>query len=206
MLNLIRCIDQRSAFKNSGISCLAVILNLSNPRKTILHATKKFQVARYESYDESYTVYFRRSFRTHGSVVKAVCSELGDLGSILGGAETPCSPLAILCGTEPVSALTRARLYCCIFYNCSFLGFRQWRSRADRFVNLYTSIWLPLFWRTWTWARASNHPHVRGWHMGRYYSQVSGFVFSWFLETTEKTKASFKLVTFLRLTPLHRCL
>ena len=28
------------------------------------------------------------------------------------------------------------------------LGFRQWQSSADRVINLYTTIQLPLFWRT----------------------------------------------------------
>ena len=36
MSNAIRCIDQRFAFKNSGISCLALIFNLSIPRTIIL--------------------------------------------------------------------------------------------------------------------------------------------------------------------------
>ena len=40
MLNVIRCIDQRFAFKNSRISCLALIFNLNNPRTTVLYATK----------------------------------------------------------------------------------------------------------------------------------------------------------------------
>ena len=38
MSNAIKCIDQKFAFKNSGILRLALIFNLSNPRKTILHA------------------------------------------------------------------------------------------------------------------------------------------------------------------------
>ena len=79
-----------------------------------------------------------------------------------------------------------------------WFGFRQWRSSTDRVVNLNTTIQLPLFWRSWTRARASTHPHVRAWHMGRDCSdyraseltdsQVSGLVFSWFLENTEKTR------------------
>ena len=40
MLNAIRCINQRFAFKNSGISCLALIFNLNNPITTVLHAKK----------------------------------------------------------------------------------------------------------------------------------------------------------------------
>ena len=38
MSNAIKCIDQRFAFKNSGISCLALIFNLKNPRTTVLYA------------------------------------------------------------------------------------------------------------------------------------------------------------------------
>ena len=32
MSNVTRCIDQQFEFKNSGILCLALIFNLSNPR------------------------------------------------------------------------------------------------------------------------------------------------------------------------------
>ena len=39
------------------------------------------------------------------------------------GAETLCHPLAILRGLEPVSALTRARLYRCALYDFSLLNF-----------------------------------------------------------------------------------
>ena len=38
MSNAIKCIDQKFAFKNSGILRLALIFNLSNPGTTILHA------------------------------------------------------------------------------------------------------------------------------------------------------------------------
>ena len=40
MLNAIRCIDQRFAFKNSRISCLALIFNLKNQSTTVLYAKK----------------------------------------------------------------------------------------------------------------------------------------------------------------------
>ena len=89
-------------------------------------------------------------------------------------------------------------LYSCALHIFSILGFRQWRSRADRVVNLNTTIRFPLFWRTWTRARARTLPHGRAWHMGRNYSdcraseltdrQVSSFVYSWFLESTEKNE------------------
>ena len=41
MSNAIRWIDQRFTFKTSGISCLALIFNLSNLRATILHSRKR---------------------------------------------------------------------------------------------------------------------------------------------------------------------
>ena len=82
------------------------------------------------------------------------------------GDETPCSPLAILRGTEPISTLTRALLYCCALCDFVFLGFRQWRSRADRFLTLNMNIRLPLFWSTWSRARVQTQPHVLAWRMG----------------------------------------
>ena len=40
MLNAIRCIDQRFAFKKSRISCLALKFNLNNRRTTVLYSKK----------------------------------------------------------------------------------------------------------------------------------------------------------------------
>ena len=40
MSNAIKCIDQRFAFKNFAISCLALIFNLKNPSTTVLYAKK----------------------------------------------------------------------------------------------------------------------------------------------------------------------
>ena len=67
---------------------------------------------------------------------------------MLNNSETLCRPSAILRGTEHVSALTCALLYCCslsiIFLLAS--GFCQWRSqaRADRVLTLNMNIRLPL--------------------------------------------------------------
>ena len=47
MSNVIKCIDQRFAFENSGIACLALIFNLSYPRSTILQAKKQLQVVKH---------------------------------------------------------------------------------------------------------------------------------------------------------------
>ena len=54
MLNAIRCIDQRFVFKNSRISCLALIFNMKNPSTTVLCAKNRLQVAKY---DEPYTFF-----------------------------------------------------------------------------------------------------------------------------------------------------
>ena len=70
MSNAIRCIDQRFAFKidkNSGISCLAWIFNLSNLRTTILHSKQRLQVAKHNKID---MVFFCRLTRTDGLVVE----------------------------------------------------------------------------------------------------------------------------------------
>ena len=59
------------------------------------------------------------------------------------GAETLCSPSAILNGTEPVNALTLKLLYCCAL-SLSILGFHQWWSCVDRVLTLNMNIWLPI--------------------------------------------------------------
>ena len=66
-------------------------------------------------------------------------------------------------------------LYCCALYNCFFswissVAILRSGSCAERVVNLNTTIWLPLLWRTWTRARARTCPHVLAWHIGRDYS------------------------------------
>ena len=40
MLNVIRCINQRFALKNSGILCLALIFDLNNLKTTVVYAKK----------------------------------------------------------------------------------------------------------------------------------------------------------------------
>ena len=153
----------------------------------------QLQVAKY---DESYTVFFQR---TYGLVVKVSRRESGDMGLILDECWISLQRLGHFAWHWARQCTDMHAFYIAALTIIFFLGFRQWRSRADRVVNLNTTIRLPLFWRTWTRARARTRPHVRAWHMGRDYSncraseltdcQVSGFVFSWFLENTEKTKA-----------------
>ena len=77
MKSMSRCIDQRFVFKNSGISCLALIFNLNNLRMTILHAKKLLLVAKHY---KQYTVFFCKLTRNDGLVVKMSCSESGGTG------------------------------------------------------------------------------------------------------------------------------
>ena len=86
------------------------------------------------------------------------------------GDETPCSSLAILRDFEPLSALIRALLYCFALYNFLLLGFRQWRSRADRVSALDINVWLPLFWSTWIRARGQDSATCVGLANGRDHS------------------------------------
>ena len=108
LLNTKAWTNKRVEVKNSGISCR--IFNLSNPRTTILHAQNK--VARC---NESYTIFFERSIRNHGSVLRrvAVSRVIWVPSRFPLGAATLCSPSAILRDAEPVSAQTHALLYCC---------------------------------------------------------------------------------------------
>ena len=120
----VECVDQRFAVKNSGMSCLALKLNLSNPRKTILHATKA--VAYGSRLLDTYmhiciciTVFFGRLIQTHCSPWQWLRQFLVSQATWVWfskGAEPPCCPLAILRATWPVSALTLALLYCCALY------------------------------------------------------------------------------------------
>ena len=72
MSNAIRCINQRFVFKNSRISCMALIFNLNNPRMTVLYAKYQLQVAKH---DDSHTVFFKLLIPTNGLVVKVSSSE-----------------------------------------------------------------------------------------------------------------------------------
>ena len=112
---------------------MALKFSLSNLRTTILHAKKIwFLVARN---DNSSTVFFVRLILIYGSVIMESSSQSGSMGSIPSKGRSPLQPLAgpsaILHGSEPISALTHALLYC-----CSLNGFRQWRSHADRALVL----------------------------------------------------------------------
>ena len=140
MSNAKRCIDQRFAFKNSGVSCLALIFNLKNPSTTVLYLKKSVAGGVIQR-----LIY--RFFRTIDTNLwlsgQGESQRVGRLGFdswwvlICYAAPRPlCVPLS------PSVHWHVRFLYCCTLYNFFFLGFRQWRSRA---VNLNKTIWLPLF-------------------------------------------------------------
>ena len=76
MSNAIRCINQRFAFKNSGILWLALIFNLSNWRKSDNPACKKSD-CRLRNITSKF---FCRLIQTHASVLKVSSSESSDMG------------------------------------------------------------------------------------------------------------------------------
>ena len=112
MSNAIRCIDQRFAFKNSCISCLALIFKLKKPRTTVLYAKKSVTELQVAKNDKPYAIFFKRSIRTYGLVVKTSRRESGDMGSIPEECWNPLPSLGHFVSdwapSEPVSALTRA--------------------------------------------------------------------------------------------------
>ena len=59
--NVILCINQRFAVKNSGISCLTSMLNLSKPKMKMQHAKNGFRFARNDNW----------CMLTYSSVIKA---------------------------------------------------------------------------------------------------------------------------------------
>ena len=85
-------------------------------------------------------------------------------------AESFCGAAAILCGTEPVSAPTCALFILLQSLYFFSLGFRQWRSRADRVLTLNMNIQLPLFWSTWSRVRGPDSATCAGLAHGRDYS------------------------------------
>ena len=183
MSNSIIWINKRFVVKNSDVSCLALIFNLSNPRMTSLHAKNRFKVARK-------VPFFLRRIGSNSSLSSKgesqTRSESVDRCSIV------CSPSAILQGTESVSALTRALLYCRALYEF-FLDFIS--------GELALTIWLPLFWSTWSRARDPDSATCVGLARGRDYSYCIAseqhesawkglaIVFPWIVENTWKTVA-----------------
>ena len=95
--------------------------------------------------------------RNHSLVVKVSHSESGGSVSILARHWTLCHLSAILRGTEPVSALTRALLNCCALHIfspswISSVAISRWQGFDSKHEHP-TVFRLPLFWSTWRRAR-----------------------------------------------------
>ena len=88
-----RYINKRFAFKNFGISCLALIFTRSNSRTTIKKSIQgcKIRVIRQVMYH--CTVFFSSLIWTYGLVVMASSSKSRDLGSIPAKVWIPLQPL-----------------------------------------------------------------------------------------------------------------
>ena len=76
------------AFKNSGISCLALIFQVQLEQSE--HNNPVWQcmqscMAVYTTPASHVPIFFRRLIRTYGFVVKVTCRVSGDLGSIPAG-------------------------------------------------------------------------------------------------------------------------
>ena len=143
MSNTIICIGKRFAVKNSGISCLALISNLSN--LTILQARNQFLVAKY---DGSYTVIFDRLIQTHGLVVKLSHSQWGNMGSNPAGCRilrlsSTLGHLALCWAWQCTDIPKFALLYCYSLYILLSLEFRRWRFRAERGLHTHLLLLIP---------------------------------------------------------------
>ena len=77
---------------------------------------------------------------------------LGDWSQFSHGAEI--AALQPLCVALSQSLHWQVLFYIAALSTIFFLllGFRQWRSRADRVLALNINIWLPLFWISWSRA------------------------------------------------------
>ena len=143
MSNAITYIGKGFVVKNSGISCLSLIFNSSNPRMT----------------RAIYSFSSRDQYKLMSQWLRQVTGSLATWVWFLQGTETF---LAILCGTEPVTALTHVPLYCCAFHNF-FLGILTCTSDFQCFAALWV--------RPWT----SSSPHILKLAHGHNYSFCIAF-------------------------------
>ena len=105
-LNAIICIYERFAVKNSGISCLALIFNLSSL------AILKWKPSGKDWFKVHTLFFLVEWFQLMALWLWRVTVSLATLVYCQQGAEALCCPMTILCSTEPVSGLTQAPLYC----------------------------------------------------------------------------------------------
>ena len=154
--------DQRFAFKNSGILCLALIFNLSNLRKTILHANEPFQVARYSNKLEW----------THGWL-RWVTLSLATWVQFSQSAETFGCWRQFCVALRP-SVHWDARLHiAALSTKISFVDLVGGNLvSADKVLTFNMKIRLLLFWSTWSQARGQDLVTCAGLARQRDYSVV----------------------------------
>ena len=114
-------------------------------------------------YTTSHIPFFSRNwYEPMAQWLRLVAESRATLAQFLKSAETLATPRPFCVALSPSVHWHAGFLYFCALYDFFFLGFRQWRSHADRVVNLNTTIWIPLFssWRTWT--RTQHSPTCAG--------------------------------------------
>ena len=157
----------------------------------ILHLKNWSQVVRY---NELYTIFFGTLIQFYGLVVKVTRMSRATLVRFRKMLKLAAAPGPFCVGLSP-SVHWYARLYIaalCIFF---FVGFRQWRSRADRVLSLNMNIWHALFWSTWSGDQSLDSATCAGLAHGRDYSNCRepwsksdklclDLVFHWIVENT----------------------
>ena len=143
-LNVIMCIDKRFPVKNSGMSCLTLIFDLSNPKMRTLHVKIGSRLRHMRHMTNHIPFFSVGGYEPMALWLRRVAVSWATWVQFQQDAESLCSHLAILRGNhEPVSALT-LMLYiaalCIIFIEFCHL-------------TLYMKIRLPLFLRTWSQTR-----------------------------------------------------
>ena len=145
---------KRFDFKNSCISCIALLFNSSNTK--MIPANKNIGSGLQNT--TIHLQFFSRSMWTNGLVVKASSTEWDDsLSWFQQGTETLCSSAAPrpFCVALNLSVHWHTRFHIAaliVLSICFSLKSRQWRSRwRDLTPNM--NIFLPLLWSTWSRER-----------------------------------------------------
>ena len=117
-LNVIRCINQRFGFKNSGIWCLAfdILPEQSEIAQNDNPACKSCSGLR-----ETTFIYCFNRYKPMAQWWRRITESQAIWVQFWLGDETLSCLFAILCDTKAVFTLTHALLYCCTLYNFFFL-------------------------------------------------------------------------------------
>ena len=127
---------------------MVLILNLSNPKIKNLHTKKLVQGCKTW---QVITIYFCRSIQIYGLMVKTSHSDSGDTGLNPAGW---CNSLPPHCHFAWYWACQWTNTFTFYIAVLSKVDFLLWISSVAilQGFTLNMSIWLPLFWSTWSWA------------------------------------------------------